>query len=43
MCTSNDGKPCSGKVCGELRNLPGERSRKIKEDLFKYEDRKSVV
>lgn len=28
---------CAGKKCGEYRALPGEKSKKIKEDLFKYE------
>lgn len=28
---------CTGRACGELRELPGERSSQIKEDLFRYE------
>ncbi len=28
---------CTGKKCGELREVPGPKSKSIKEDLFKYE------
>jgi len=28
---------CIGKKCGEWREVPGPKSREIKEDLFKYE------
>ena len=28
---------CRGKQCGELRELPGERSKELKKDLFRYE------
>ncbi len=28
---------CGGKKCGEFREVPGEKSKKIKDDLFRYE------
>lgn len=37
MCSEKDCKNCAGKACGELRELPGKRSREIKKDLFRYE------
>lgn len=37
MDCQNDCSGCAGKKCGELRDLPGERSREVKEDLFRYE------
>lgn len=37
MCTGNCQELCAGSPCGKFRKLPGEKSGKIKEDLFQFE------
>lgn len=37
MCEQENCKNFSGKPCGELREVPGPRSKEIKKDLLEYE------